>query len=148
MFRGESILLLDGKGRLTVPARYRETLLAHGGGKLVVTRDLMSPCLLMFPLAEWERVEAQLSALPAFKPATRRIQQLLLGNAQDLEMDGAGRVVLPVNLRDKADIDKSAALIGQGRRFELWNEARWREIDSAPFNPEEDLPPELEGFTL
>jgi MraZ protein len=56
--------------------------------------------------------------------------------------------VLPANLRDKADIDKSAALIGQGRRFELWNEARWREIDSAPFNPEEDLPPELEGFTL
>lgn len=148
MFCGESILVLDGKGRLTVPARHREALLAHGGNRVVVTRDLTNPCLLMFASDEWAIFEAQLTALPALKPAVRNMQYILIGNAQVLDMDNAGRIVLPANLREKADIDKSAALIGLGKRFEIWNEDRWREIDSAPFNLEEVDPEILERLSL
>jgi MraZ protein len=124
MFRGVATVSLDSKNRLVVPARYRDALLVNGGGRVVITAD-PSQCLLLYPLPEWEPIEKKLNGLSDFNPRTRSLKQLLVGYAHDIEMDSAGRVLLPPMLRKFAELDKSVVLVGQGSKVELWNEARW-----------------------
>jgi len=126
MFRGSNNLTLDAKGRMVMPTRYRERLQERCGGKLVVTVD-KDQCLLIYPLPDWEEVERKLMRLPAFNPRTRQLQQMMVGYATDLELDGHGRILLPPNLREFGLLTRDAVLIGQGVRFELWDEARWNE---------------------
>jgi MraZ protein len=148
MFRGVSTVSLDGKGRIVVPARLRDTLLATAGGRVVVTAD-PSQCLLLYPLPEWEPIEKKLSQLSDFNSATRSIKQLMVGYAQDIDMDASGRILLPPMLRDFAGLDKSVVLAGQVSRVELWNQDRWQaQIAQALSFSDKGLPPELEGFTL
>ncbi len=85
------------------------------------------PCLFLYPLPEWERVEQRLSDLPALDEAAQAIRRLMIGHATDVEMDGAGRLLVPPLLRDLAQLDKDAVLIGQGERFEIWSERTWGE---------------------
>lgn len=125
MFRGIHSINLDPKGRLAVPTRYRDRLQLDAAGQLIVTIDTESACLLLYPLHEWEIIEAKLQSLPSFNPQARRIQRLLIGHATELEMDGNGRVLLPSLLREHAKIDKKIVLIGQGKKFELWDDATW-----------------------
>lgn len=124
MFRGIHSINLDPKGRLAVPTRYRDRL-QNDARNLVVTIDTDSPCLLLYPLLEWEIIEAKLQQLPSFNPQTRRIQRLLIGHATELEMDSAGRILLPNLLREYATIDKKIMLVGQGKKFEIWSEDTW-----------------------
>ena len=116
---------MDAKGRLAMPARQREPLLSHCQGQIVVTIDTQSKCLAIYPLPEWERIEQDIQGLPALKPAVKRFQRLMLGYATDLELDGNGRLLLPQSLREFADLDKRVHMVGQVRRFELWNEQAW-----------------------
>lgn len=127
MFRGIHSINLDPKGRLAVPTRYRDRLQLDASGQLIVTIDTESACLLLYPLPEWEIIEAKLQALPSFNPQARRIQRLLIGHATELEMDNNGRILLPSLLREHAHIDKKIVLIGQGKKFELWDETTWEE---------------------
>lgn len=148
MFRGVSTVSLDSKGRVVVPSRHRDVLLAVAGGRVIVTAD-PSECLLLYPLPEWEPIEKKLAGLSDFNPHTRSIKQLMIGYAQEMEMDGAGRILLPPMLRKFAGLDKSVVLAGQVSRVELWNEERWEaRIAQALSFSERGLPPELEGFTL
>ena len=94
------------------------------GGRVVVMAD-PSQCLLLYPLPEWEPIEKKLNGLSDFNPRTRSLKQLLVGYAHDMDMDSAGRVLLPPMLRKFADLDKNVVLVGQGSKIELWNEARW-----------------------
>lgn len=126
MFRGINIISLDSKGRLAVPARYRERLYDISKGHLVCTIDTEEHCLLLYPLTEWEKIEQKIDALPSFNPVTRRIQRLLLGHASELELDKQGRILLPSALREHANIDKQVVLLGQGKKFELWDETSWK----------------------
>lgn len=125
MFRGNNPINLDVKGRLAIPARYRDGLMVQCNGCLVATIDIQDKCLFVYPLPEWEKIEAQISELPTFNPSTRRLQRLLIGHARELELDGNGRVLIPPELRAYADIDKKTMLVGQGRRFELWDLDNW-----------------------
>lgn len=125
MFRGNNPINLDVKGRLAIPARYRDGLMVQCNGCLVATIDIQDKCLFVYPLPEWEKIEAQISELPTFNPSTRRLQRLLIGHARELELDGSGRVLIPPELRAYADIDKKTMLVGQGRRFELWDLDNW-----------------------
>ena len=125
MFRGVSHISMDAKGRLALPAKHRERLLAECGGQLVATIDTQSPCLLIYPLPTWETLEQEIQDLPAMKPAVRRFQRLLIGYASDLEFDASGRVVLPQSLREYASLEKKLVLVGQGKKMELWDEAAW-----------------------
>jgi Uncharacterized protein conserved in bacteria len=118
MFRGVTTLSLDTKGRLAVPSRYRDALSEHGDGRVVVTAD-PSKCLLLFPLLEWEPIEKKLNSLSSFNPQTRSLQRLLVGNAADLELDAAGRILLPAMLREFAALEKSVVLVGQGRQVRI-----------------------------
>lgn len=124
MFRGVANLSLDTKGRLAMPARYRERLEESCGGRLVVTVD-RDGCLLIYPLPEWERIEQALMARPNMDKQVRRLQRLLLGHATECEPDGQGRILLPAPLREFARLNKHAVLVGQGNKFELWDEETW-----------------------
>ena len=108
-----------------LPAKYRERLSESCKSQIVVTIDTDQPCLLMYPLDEWEKIEEKIDALPSFNPATRRIQRLLIGHATDGEVDSNGRFLLSSTLREYARLTKKVVLIGQGKKFEIWDEANW-----------------------
>ena len=148
MFRGITQLNLDVKGRIAIPTRYRGDLSEKCAGHLVVTAD-PSRCLLVYPQPAWEPIEQQLNSLSSFNPKTRSLQRLLIGNAIDVEMDGAGRILVSPPLRRFAGLSKDVVLVGQGEKFELWDEGKWnQEIEDALSFSEEDMPPELNGFSL
>lgn len=130
VFRGVSIVNLDTKGRLAVPSKYRERLQASCHSQLVVTVD-RDRCLLLYPEPEWETIEMKLAALPSFDHTARAIQRLYIGNAQEVEMDAQGRILIPQYLRDFAVLDKRVAFVGQGSKFELWDEMAWNARNAA-----------------
>lgn len=125
VFRGINSVNLDSKGRIAMPKKYRADALGASDGKMVVTIDTDAPCLLMYTIDEWERIESKLQQLPSFNPAARRIQRLLIGHATEVDMDAQGRILLPGLLREHAKLQKSVMLVGQGNKFELWDQAAW-----------------------
>ncbi len=149
MFRGVNCVSLDSKGRIAVPTRYRGDLLAQCAGRLIMTVD-RDHCLLLYPLPEWEVIEAKLVRLSSFNVHTRRLQRLLVGHATECDMDGAGRILLPAPLRSFAGLEKDIMLIGQGNKFELWDEATWnaRRAEWLAETDGEDLPAELQSLSL
>ncbi len=150
-FRGINNIAVDAKGRMAMPARYRERLLESCGGRLVVTVD-QDHCLLVYPLPEWEIIEEKLNNLPSLNKQSRLLQRLLIGHATDLEMDGQGRILLPAMLRDYAGLTKKAVLIGQGKKLEIWDEDTWvqsqEEWVAAVKADDSDLPAALEELSL
>ncbi|KTD22447.1 division/cell wall cluster transcriptional repressor MraZ [Legionella londiniensis] len=151
MFRGINAINIDGKGRLAIPARYRDVL-EQEGKSLVLTIDTEETCLLLYPAKEWQVIENNLQRLPSFNKAARRIQRLLIGHATDVELDNNGRILLPALLRDYAHLAKRVVLIGQGNKFEVWDESIWqtkREQWLAEESSETDaLPDEMKTFSL
>lgn len=151
MFRGVNQINLDAKGRLAIPARYRDQIADCCDNELVATIDTEARCLLLYPLPEWELIEKKIEALPSFNPAARRIQRLLIGHATDLEMDSNGRLLLPAPLRDYAQLDKKLVLLGQGKKFEIWSEALWSTTRDDYLAVSEELgalPDEMQSLSL
>ncbi|MEJ2530066.1 MAG: division/cell wall cluster transcriptional repressor MraZ [Gammaproteobacteria bacterium] len=157
MFRGVNSLNLDAKGRFAIPTRYRERLKdcwesLVGAGRLVITVDPNDHCLLIYPVSEWQEIERKLMRLPSFNKAARRLQRLLVGHATEVDMDGQGRVLLPPPLREFAQMNKHAVLIGQGNKFELWDEERWNEQRESWLEESDleqlDLPADLETLSI
>ena len=151
MFRGANAISLDAKGRLAMPSRHREELVARCAGQLIVTIDAIDPCLCVYPLAEWELIEAKLRELPSLREESRRLQRLLIGNAVDIELDGNGRFLVPPRLREYASLDKHVMLVGQLNKFQLWDEAAWNAIadaDLAAIKQSGGLPEELRDLIL
>lgn len=126
MFRGVNHITLDAKGRMAMPTRYRDRLQDRCAGQLVVTID-PDHCLLLYPLPEWEEIERKLVRLPSLNKQARRLQRLLIGHATECQLDSNGRVLLPPPLREFAGLARHAVLIGQGNKFELWDEQTWNE---------------------
>jgi MraZ protein len=148
VFRGIAQLHLDVKGRLAVPSRHRETLVERCAGHLVITADA-DHCLLVYPLPDWELIQQKLEGLSNLDPRVRELQRRLIGFAVDVDMDSAGRVLISPALREYAELDKEVVLVGQGKKFELWNKANWEQMVSATRGfAAGGLPPELEGFSL
>ena len=121
MFQGASSLSLDAKGRLSVPTRHRDVLLATASGQLTLTRHPHG-CLMMFPRPEWEKFRQRIAQLPMSAQGRKRI---FLGNAMDVEMDGTGRVLVSPELRAAAALTRETMLLGMGDHFELWDKARY-----------------------
>jgi MraZ protein len=148
MFQGATQLNLDSKGRLTVPARHRDILAAHFAGQLVLTADA-DGCLLCYPEPEWLPIRDKLLKLSSLNPRIRALQRRLIGYAESVEMDAAGRVLISPSLRGYATLDKRVVLIGQGNKLELWDEKKWAAQQEASLSfVHGELPQELEGFTL
>ena len=150
MFRGVQHINLDAKGRMAVPSRQRELLSVMSEGHIVLTVDTQAPCLALYALPEWERIESDVQALPALKPAIKRFQRLVLGYASDLQLDGSGRILIPPALRDYAKLEKRAVLVGQGNKLELWSEELWQQecVAALVADSVEELPAELMQLNL
>ncbi len=125
MFRGSTTTSLDSKGRMGLPVRARETLTSLDGGNLVVTIDPSEKCLLLYPISVWDALQTQLEALNNLQAGVRSLQRIMIGHATDVQIDGAGRILLPSLLRTFAGLDKTAILVGQGKKFEIWAEESW-----------------------
>lgn len=151
MFRGITSIAIDPKGRMALPARYRDTLSQQHDG-LVVTIDTEETCLLLYPMNEWQRIESSLQRLPSFNPAARRIQRLLIGHATDVAIDSQGRILLPSELRTYALLQKHTVLIGQGNKFEIWDDGLWQAKRSQWLEEEsshvDELPDEMKTLSL
>ncbi|MFC4159964.1 division/cell wall cluster transcriptional repressor MraZ [Chitinimonas lacunae] len=148
MFSGVTNLNLDSKGRLAIPAKHRDALLEQGEGRLIVTVD-PSRCLLIYPHPSWLPVRDKLNNLPAFNPQARALQRLILGHAEEVELDAAGRILIAPALRSFAALGRSVALVGLGSKFELWDELRWQAQTAAALamSPQE-IAAQLDGFVL
>lgn len=119
-FQGTSALTLDAKGRVSVPTRHRELLMAATNGQLTLTKHPVG-CLMVFPRPAWEQFRDKLMALPMAADGWRRI---FIGSAVDVEIDGAGRLSISPELRKAAGLEKDVLLLGMGQRLELWDVAR------------------------
>lgn len=126
VFRGTSALALDAKGRINVPVRHRDLLVAACEGQLTLTRH-PDGYLLIYPRPTWEAVEAELMALKTASDGWRRI---FLGSAVDVEIDSASRMLIPPELREAAGLAKDVLLIGTGRRLELWDKQRHDAVEA------------------
>jgi MraZ protein len=146
MFRGVTELVLDAKGRLAIPARHRAGL-ADGTGRVVITAD-PSHCLLVYPIVAWEPIQQRLMSFPSFNERLRGLQRLIVGHADDVELDAAGRILVPPALRKFAGLEKHVVLVGQGHRFELWDESQWQAQTAQTIAFPAGLPPELGDFSL
>jgi len=150
VFRGVNQLALDSKGRLAIPAKHRTALAGSdedGARKLIVTAD-PSRCLLVYPLATWEPIQARLMSLSSFNADIRGLQRLLVGHADEVDMDSTGRILVPPALRQHAELEHRVVLVGQGNKFELWDETKWQQTTATIAFPSGGLPPELDGFSL
>ena len=148
MFQGAATLNLDAKGRMAVPTRHRDALVAAGDGHLVITAH-PHRCLLLYPRPSWEPIRDQILAASSLQPEAAMVRRLLVGFAEDVELDGAGRLLLSSSLRQFAGLDKEIWLIGQGRHFEIWSAAGWKAQQDAIFAVGDKLlPPGLENLAL
>ena len=124
VFFGETAINLDGKGRLAIPVRYRDSIQEQCSGRMVLTYSAFdSGALWLYPENEWERVRDEVTRLSTFNPGHRSLQRRLVGSATALELDASGRIQLPLTLRQVAGLEKRVVMMGMSSRFELWNEA-------------------------
>lgn len=152
MFRGASTLNMDAKGRIAIPARYREAIVSRSDGNLVLTvNNTRERCLWLFTLDEWEKVEAKLVELSSFNKRAQSLKRLLIGYASDCEIDSAGRLRIAAPLIEFAGLTKQVVLIGQGNKFELWDDALWKakcEEWMADPDEEEEVPEQVANLSL
>jgi MraZ protein len=152
VFRGVSAINVDAKGRMVLPTRFRERLSAENNNCIVLTIDTEDRCLLLYPLPIWEEIENKLAALPSFNPAARRIQRLLIGHATEIDIDNHSRILVPPVLREYCGLEKKAVLVGQGKKCEIWDEAKWnasRELWLAESAGDlSELPEEVKNISL
>ena len=149
MFQGAAALSLDAKGRLTVPARHRDALQgtsAPAASSLVLTAH-PDGCLLLYPASAWEPIRARIMGFPALDARFSVWKRLLVGFAEEIEIDAAWRVLISPELRKFASLEKSVMLLGQGSHFEIWNDTTLgNQLEQLRLQSQ--LPPGMEDFAL
>ena len=141
-FKGGPVLTLDGKGRITVPARWRDVLMSAVQGQMMVSKSHVR-CLSLFPRPVWDQFETRLNALPASADGLRR---LYIGSATEATIDGASRLLLPPELRAWAGLEREVVFMGLGNRFELWDKARYDAHEAAVL--EQDMTGQLDTLFI
>jgi MraZ protein len=142
LFQGASALNLDAKGRMSVPARHRDALLLQGEGRVTLTKH-PDGCLLLFPRPEWEAFRARVAQLPMDAHWWRRI---FLGNAAEIDLDGAGRILITPELRTAANIEREIMLLGMGSHLEIWDANTYAAKEQAAIA--QGMPDALKQFTF
>lgn len=128
MFIGRFQHTIDPKGRVSIPARYRNALAQHESNNLIVVPE--SSCLNVYPFEAWERVVGAINEQSRFDDRIRRLGRLWISRAKEVELDGAGRILLPPDTRQQAGLVKDVTLVGIGRDFfEIWDRARFEEYE-------------------
>jgi len=120
---------IDSKGRIAIPARYRNDFRSQNQNSIVITKDPQYPSLKLYSGVEWDKISKKLQSLQGLDPVVRNLQWTILGNAYQAEIDFNGRMLLriPTDLQSYAEIDnqKQVALVGMGNKFEIWNIQNW-----------------------
>lgn len=143
MFMGEFQHTLDSKGRLIMPAKFREAL----GAKFVVTRGL-DGCLFGYPMDQWEQLEQKLSEMPLAKKDARTFVRFFYSAATECEIDKQGRINLPTSLKNHAKLDKNCVVIGVSNRIEIWDETRWEEFSNVAEESFDEIAENMIDFGL
>jgi MraZ protein len=125
MFRGRSTHLIDSKGRVSIPTRFRDLLKTNGDPRLIVTN--MEQCLAAYPYKEWEEVEAKIGQLSQVDRDIRSFKRFFVSGACECNLDSQGRILIPPPLRDYATLEKEVILAGQLKYFEIWDKAKFEE---------------------
>jgi MraZ protein len=125
MFRGQFQHSIDAKGRISLPARFRDAIGASGDPRFVLTSALFDPCLHLYPMNAWEELEEKIAGLASMDPNVVRFRRLYVSAACECEADKHGRVLIPGGLREKAHLKKDALWAGMGRHLELWSAKAW-----------------------
>lgn len=123
MFRGRHNHQVDTKGRISVPSRFRDVLASEGDERLIITN--FDQCLWAYPVKEWLSLEEKVSARPQFAEEIKALQRVFMSAAVECPIDKQGRILVPPSLREYAAISRDVAIVGMGRRFELWARERW-----------------------
>lgn len=143
MFMGEYQHSIDDKGRLIIPAKFRDAL----GSSFVVTRGLDN-CLFVYPQKEWSAMEQKLKALPLMKADARAFTRFFLAGATECELDKQGRVNIPGNLREHAGLDKDCVVIGVSNRVEIWSKENWETYSQMSEQSFNEIAEKLVDFNL
>ncbi|MBI3456009.1 MAG: division/cell wall cluster transcriptional repressor MraZ [Candidatus Rokubacteria bacterium] len=125
MFRGRYPHTIDPKGRLSIPAKFREELAARDTNTLVLTEG--DHCIVAYPLDEWERFEEKLRQQPQLAPEMRNFLRVAVASAKDCPVDKAGRTLVPPELREFSGLSKDVMIVGVLNKFEIWNRERWND---------------------
>lgn len=142
MFQGASSLNLDGKGRLSVPTRHRDALMAMAQGQVTLTKHPHG-CLMLFPRTEWLQFRERIAQLPMSAQWWKRI---FLGNAMDVDMDATSRVLVSPELREAVGLTKEVVLLGMGNHFELWDKATYEAHEAKAM--QEEMPAAFQDFAF
>jgi MraZ protein len=142
LFQGSSALTVDAKGRISIPTRHRDALISQVEGRLTLTRH-PDGCLLVYPRPVWEKKREEIAAFPM---RGRALQRLLMGSAQDVDMDNSGRILISPELRNVAGLTRDVMLLGMGNHFELWDSAEWARREAEDLA--QGMPDILEHFSF
>lgn len=120
---------MDDKGRVSLPARFREVLSTFGDGRLVVTTnvDPGGACLVAYPFHEWQGFQERIAGLPQFDEAVIRLKRLHIAGATECSADRQGRILIPPVLREYAGLQRTVLFAGLGSSIEIWDRGRWEE---------------------
>ncbi len=133
MFMGEYEHNIDRKGRLIMPAKFREELGEH----VVINRGL-DGCLYVYTIEQWQKVYEKLSSLPSTKKDARMYQRMMLSKAAECEMDSQGRILIPSSLISLAGLEKECLIIGVANHLEIWSKARWQQLEEEQYESFEE----------
>ncbi len=148
MFQGATQLNLDAKGRMAIPTRARDPLTLGGSVKLVLTAH-PDGCLLLYPYPAWEPIRQKVMAFPSLDRQASLWKRLLVGFAEEVEPDAAGRLLVSPELRDFAHISRAVMFVGQGSHFEIWDLESWnQQLETLRSGGNPSLPPGMANFSL
>ena len=136
LFTGEHACKMDAKGRLTLPARVKSKLPEASGSQLILSLGL-EPCLVLYPLVDYRKIYSRIASMNEFNEEYRRLQRNFFRRIAEVELDGAGRMLIPKSMSGYAQLDKELILVGMGNRIELWNAQVYDEFvisDNAEFS--------------
>lgn len=147
MFQGATALNLDVKGRLAVPTRHREALQSGTAGKQVLTAH-PHRCILLYPASAWEPIRTRIMSFSSFDAQTSLWKRLLVGFAEEVDLDASGRLLISPELRKFAALEKEVMMVGQGSHFEIWSQEAWERQLEQLSTSSDKLPPGMENFAL
>jgi MraZ protein len=129
MFKGRYEHTIDAKGRVSIPSRFRDILASETGAndRLIVTSSV-DPCLIAYPLAEWQALEERVRQLPRFDPAVVRVKRVLISGATECPIDKNGRILIPPVLRQFADLGREMIWAGMVDNIEIWSKSNWEQM--------------------
>ena len=125
MFRGSSFNTIDSKGRIIIPARFRDVIKAGGGDGVIVTR--LDKALFAYTFDQWSKIESKVLAMSETSEYMRRFRRVFIGGASDCNCDKQGRILIPPVLRQYAQFEKEIVLVGQIVHFEIWSKENYEQ---------------------